>query len=752
MIEIEKMKSLIDIYLSILKTEGEPGETYKYLAIDTFQKNWNPEADDFYQMFRKSFSKEFNLLYQNSWGFIEKAVRLFPEETREMFLNLYDESADLRKRIQLFQAESERLLPLVKERLDKTKLNMQQDERTIAVYLVFRYPEKYILYKSSYYRFFCEQLGIAPKKKGERFLHLQELASQAIEQGFLNDPDFLKSYRTFYPKPTWDDRYLMMQNILYVNQPSKQFENHTIQSEENQSISAVNMNASDTTKKTPLNQILFGAPGTGKTYNSKRLAVELIENKDYSQEEDRAVILEKYEKYYRNKQIQFTTFHQSLSYEDFIEGIKPTFNNTSDEKSDKKGDIIYEVEDGIFKEFCDVARTIPQEAVVGSSIDFDNCDFYKMSLGGINRLEKHNWAIENNLIFLGWGDDKDFTELNKIRDWAAFRTIFKEKYPELVAESKYVIQAVYIFQKMKIGDVVIISKGNRIIDAIGVVESEYFYDDTKEIDNYQFRKVKWIAKNLNLSTDLFLNIGLSQQTIYKFNKGDIKIDILNGMFKNISNSSEMKRHVLIIDEINRGNVSSIFGELITLLEEDKRKGNKEEMEVVLPYSKKPFSIPNNVYIIGTMNTADRSVEALDTALRRRFSFIEVKPDPEILVNAPYQDVNISNLLRTINQRIEVLIDKDHQIGHSYFIGINGLDDLRCTFRDKIIPLLEEYFYGDFGKIGLVLGGEFIKEEENKAKFPGNFRYDNDFLEDKKVYRFTPFDAWDEGTFKSIYEN
>ncbi|MEA5130157.1 MAG: AAA family ATPase [Proteiniphilum sp.] len=752
MIDVEKMKSLVDRYISILKTEGEPEETYKYLAIDTFQKNWNPEADDFYQMFRKSFSKEFNLLYQNSWGFIEKAVRLFPEETREMFLNLYDESADLRKRIQLFQTESKRLLPMVKDQLDKSKLNDQQDERTIAVYLSFRYPEKYILYKSDYYNSFCEQLGITPEKTGERFLHLQGLASQAIEQDFLNDADFLKIYRTFYPKPAWDDRYLMIQNILYINLASKKFRDYTIENEEYKLISTVNMNASDTTKKTPLNQILFGAPGTGKTYNSKRLAVEVIENKDYSKEKDRDLILEKYEKYYKNKQIQFTTFHQSLSYEDFIEGIKPTFNNISDEKSDKKGDIIYEVEDGIFKELCDVAKTTLQGATVNSNINFENCDFYKMSLGGINRLEKHNWAVDNNLIFLGWGDDKDFTELNKIRDWAVFRSVFKEKYPELVEESKYVIQAVFIFQKMKIGDVVIISKGNRIIDAIGVVESEYFYDDTKEVDNYQFRKVKWIAKNLNLSTDVFLNIGLSQQTIYKFNKGDIKIDILNEMFKNISNSGGTKRHVLIIDEINRGNVSSIFGELITLLEDDKRKGSKEEMEAVLPYSKKPFSIPDNVYIIGTMNTADRSVEALDTALRRRFSFIEVKPDPGILVNVPYKDVNLSSLLRTINQRIEVLIDKDHQIGHSYFIGIKNLDDLRCTFRDKIIPLLEEYFYGDFGKIGLVLGGEFIKEEENKAKFPKNFTYENDFLEDKKVYRFTPVDDWDESVFKSVYEN
>ncbi|TDS66142.1 McrB family protein [Myroides indicus] len=220
-------------------------------------------------------------------------------------------------------------------------------------------------------------------------------------------------------------------------------------------------------------------------------------------------------------------------------------------------------------------------------------------------------------------------------------------------------------------------------------------------------------------------------------------------------NNEQKNYVFIIDEINRGNVSAIFGELITLLEEDKRKGNKEQTEIILPYSNEKFSVPNNVDIIGTMNTADRSVEALDTALRRRFSFVEMQPNPSVLTDekyVPYKDVDLKTLLETINQRIEVLVDKHHQIGHSYFIGIQNLEDLKQTFKDKIIPLLEEYFYGDFGKIGLVLGGSFIYQEENNAKFPKNFSYENDFLEDKKVYCFTPFKNWNEQTFISVYED
>ena len=151
-----------------------------------------------------------------------------------------------------------------------------------------------------------------------------------------------------------------------------------------------------------------------------------------------------------------------------------------------------------------------------------------------------------------------------------------------------------------------------------------------------------------------------------------------------------------------------------------------------------------------MNTADRSVEALDTALRRRFSFVEMQPNPEVL--SEVENVDLSKLLETINKRIEVLIDKDHQIGHSYFIGIQDIEDLKRTFKDKIIPLLEEYFYGDFGKIGLVLGGEFIKLAENQVAFPENFEYEKNFLEDKKIYRITSFSEWKVATFISIYED
>ena len=178
---------------------------------------------------------------------------------------------------------------------------------------------------------------------------------------------------------------------------------------------------------------------------------------------------------------------------------------------------------------------------------------------------------------------------------------------------------------------------------------------------------------------------------------------------------------LFIDEINRGNISQIFGELITIIEDTKRLG-KDEVIVELPYSKDKFGVPSNLYIIGTMNTADRSIESLDTALRRRFCFEEMMPDLKVLNEKVIEGIVLQDLLETINKRVEILLDRDHTIGHSYFITLKTEQDLRNTFKNNIIPLLQEYFYGDYEKIGMILGEMFfdVPEKYNKdifANFP-----------------------------------
>ena len=475
-----------------------------------------------------------------------------------------------------------------------------------------------------------------------------------------------------------------------------------------------------------LNQILYGPPGTGKTYATKKLSVELIDKVKYENtKEDRNLILERYNELEKKGQIVFTTFHQSISYEDFVEGIKP---KTQDKQ------ITYEVEDGIFKKLANKAKGLKGEInTKTNTVDFKNKNYFKISVGGKNRKDVHKWCIENNYVAIGYGGKNDLSNLVTLGE-KEFKDTFKSEFSEEFERSSYSLTAASAFiDWLKIGDIVLISLGNHIIDAIGIVTGNYEYHEFDEIPYHHFRKVEWLATNLDADPNLFVDKNISQQTIYQFNNDDIKIDYLEQTFTNKEEVLAPKDHVLIIDEINRGNVSAIFGELITLLEPDKRLGQKEEITVTLPYSKSEskFGIPSNLHIIGTMNTADRSVEALDNALRRRFEFKEMMPDYTVIKNEEVEGIKLSKVLETINNRIELLIDRDHTIGHSYFVGVDSAKKLANAFNNKIVPLLQEYFYGDYGKIGLVLGNGFVEiKKSNNVNF-AVFKYDNseDFKND-----------------------
>ena len=219
-------------------------------------------------------------------------------------------------------------------------------------------------------------------------------------------------------------------------------------------------------------------------------------------------------------------------------------------------------------------------------------------------------------------------------------------------------------------------------------------------------------------------------------RSDLNYKISDGVFKEFCNkaaSDRSNKYVFIIDEINRGNISKIFGELITLIEDSKRAGENEAMSVTLPYSQEEFSVPENVYILGTMNTADRSIALMDTALRRRFEFIEMMPKYTLLENVwikviedkedkknkeDQKKIDIQKMLEKMNQRIEVLYDREHTLGHAFFIPLKNkekatLDQLASIFKNKIIPLLQEYFYEDYEKIMLVLGIDPQNEDDSK---------------------------------------
>ena len=208
------------------------------------------------------------------------------------------------------------------------------------------------------------------------------------------------------------------------------------------------------------------------------------------------------------------------------------------------------------------------------------------------------------------------------------------------------------------------------------------------------------------------------------------------------------KYAIFIDEINRGNISKIFGELITLIEPSKRLGADDEIMVELPYSKEKFGVPSNLYIIGTMNTADRSIALMDTALRRRFEFVEMMPEYDNLNKINIEGINIGEMLKTINERIEYLYDRDHTIGHAYFIDVSDLKTLANVFKNKILPLLQEYFYDDWEKIRLVLGdSQFIKEKKSANAL---FKSDTDYINDKILYEIDKEAFYDEQNYLKIY--
>jgi 5-methylcytosine-specific restriction protein B len=258
-------------------------------------------------------------------------------------------------------------------------------------------------------------------------------------------------------------------------------------------------------------------------------------------------------------------------------------------------------------------------------------------------------------------------------------------------------------------------------EAIELLEISKNYNpkNDSEIKNYEF-----VTFHQSFSYEDFIE-GIKPKL--EDGESDLSYEIKDGVFKKLCLKAEADPNTnfaIFIDEINRGNVSAIFGELITLIEKDKRIGEENELRVKLPYSKTDFGVPSNLYIVGTMNTADRSVEALDTALRRRFSFTEIMPVPQLLESISFNGFNLGEVLQTINQRIEVLLDRDHIIGHSYFMKVNSndTDELQSVFQNCIIPLLQEYFYHDYEKIALILGQGFVTVKENKnikfASFKG----------------------------------
>lgn len=453
-----------------------------------------------------------------------------------------------------------------------------------------------------------------------------------------------------------------------------------------------------------LNQILFGPPGTGKTYETIDAALEIIEPSALLR--GRKQRHERFRELVKQKRVRFVTFHQSFSYEDFVEGLRALPPGSEENPGSA---LSYDVAKGVFVQLCQDAVSDPE---MGEKLGLkDDPTIWKISIEEASSDGRtRRYCFEQGEARIGWSGTGDLNQAD-LTD------------PALKLGSNDRSSLDSFVRGVEPGDVLVCLGTRKTICAVGVVTGEYEYQ--QEVPqgvrkDYVHRlPVNWLLTDIDFDITLLNGgVGLTLKTLYPMNR--LSWPELKGALQEAGHSlagespaavREKLPYVLIIDEINRGNISRIFGELITLIEPSKRAGAEEALEVLLPYSKKPFSVPDNVYLIGTMNTADRSLAGLDIALRRRFTFREMPPRPELLDGVTVDGVDVGELLRVMNQRIEVLLGRDYCLGHAYFMELQHVSDdealarLALIFRQKVLPLLQEYFFEDWERIGWVLNDQ-----------------------------------------------
>lgn len=672
-------------------------------------------------MLEVAFSKTANLLASGMYypyRMIVAYAQTDPEEVRRIFKQLHNEELPLAQRYSAFRESCQRYIDKRKQNDPGREKALQhyQDLRAVMVYLTFEYPEKYYLFKSRMYTTFRDRVGFVeekPKQKSivwkvESYSRLCEIVLDEVKQ----DAELQAMSKARLNEDCYQDEalHLLAMDIVFygsaymaetefaTEQDSKPHAEITpLQEENNIEEQEVDKPMTDVR----LNTILYGPPGTGKTYHTVIYAVAIIENCELAsvEAESYSDVLARYNEYKAQGRIEFTTFHQSFGYEEFIEGIRPVVSR--DDESSDAGDVQYSVQPGIFKRFCERAER-PAAVFTNDYGIGENPSIWKVSLDGTGDNPIRSECLKKGHIRIGWDEYGE-----SITDTTDF-----SQYGGRVVLNSFI-------NRMQIGDIVLSCYSASTIDAIGVVTGDCeWHDEYPRLK--RLRKVNWIVKDIKENI-LSLNGGTSMTLASVYRMGNVSLmDAYQLIDKHNPTAAvaqpAQKNYVFIIDEINRGNISKIFGELITLIEESKRVGKPEGMTARLPNSQKPFGVPDNVYIIGTMNTADRSIATIDTALRRRFLFREMLPNPQVLADVMVEDLSISAMLNRMNQRIAVLYDREHTIGHAYFMKLRDnptVETLAEIFRNNIIPLLQEYFYEDYEKIRLVLGDPLKNDPEEQ---------------------------------------
>ena len=465
----------------------------------------------------------------------------------------------------------------------------------------------------------------------------------------------------------------------------------------------------------PLNQILYGPPGTGKTYQVVERALAILDPVFLATAPDRPAMKARYDELVAQGAISFVTFHQSFGYEDFVEGIKPVMQG---------GQLSYVLEDGIFLEAVRAAGGhLPRADGHPASALEASAPAQTPQSEPSPLLSPHAQVWR---IYIDGG-----APISQLRDKVLARGEMRVGHFGMsprdwntVSADELHSTAALFRDGVRVGDLVLLASGVDTVSAVGVVTDEYAYDPTTDptlnLEYVHSRTVNWLQTGLKANAEELTGKRFSPVTLQRVSAVSAetvlqRLGIAPLPFKSPTASEPdpvqteeagpPRRHVLIIDEINRGNVAKIFGELITLLETGKRAGRAEALTVKLPLSRRSLSVPDTLYVIGTMNTADRSLTQLDTALRRRFTFQPVWPEPEVLPELTIDGITLDlrKFLYAINERIERLLSREQMIGHAYLLDIPGdLPGVAGALRERILPQLEEYFFDDWGKIREVL--------------------------------------------------